>query len=74
MSDLPFHLQLWDAGQCAEYLRVTRPYFLRSIARRTGFPQQVPGSMALRVPLWKAADVTAWMMGEAQTPTDSHPI
>ena len=61
MNDVPV---LWDAGQCAEYLRVARPYFLRAVACKAGFPARVPGSVGMRVGLWRAVEVLQWVNGD----------
>lgn len=35
---IPFDLVIWDAGECADYLHVSRPEFLRKTRYAEGFP------------------------------------
>ena len=59
---VPIELQVWDAGECAEYLRQTRPHFLRETRYAKGFPGQLEFSDSKR-PKWRAQWVIDWALG-----------
>lgn len=52
---------VWDAGECAAYLRVSRKHFLRDVRFREGFPAQLDWSVGGR-PRWAAWTVKAWAL------------
>lgn len=66
-ASIPLELMIWDAGECAEYLRQTRPYFLRATRYAKGFPKQLPISEETR-PKWRAQDVIDWALGRRTSP------
>jgi len=57
--DVPFDQIIWDAGQVAEYLKMSRGEFLRSTRYDKGFPAPLPMSAGGR-PKWRAVAVTGW--------------
>ncbi len=52
---------VWDAGECADYLRLSRKHFLRAVRFDEGFPVQLPWSIG-RHPKWAARAVKAWAL------------
>ncbi len=52
---------VWDAGECAGYLRLSRKHFLRKIRFRDDFPKQLPWSVGGH-PRWAAKDVKNWAL------------
>jgi hypothetical protein len=52
---------IWDAGDCATYLKVCRKHFLRDLRFRGGFPKQLPWSEGKR-PRWSAQTVKDWAL------------
>jgi hypothetical protein len=56
---VPFELVIWDAGDCAEYLKESRPEFLRKTRYAQGFPAEIPSKPRR----WRAVEVTAWALG-----------
>lgn len=52
---------VWDAGDCAGYLKVSRKHFLRDLRFREGFPKQLEWSLTGR-PRWAAQTVKAWAL------------
>lgn len=52
---------IWDAGDCASYLKMSRKHFLRDIQYREGFPARLPWSMQGQ-PRWAAQDVKTWAL------------
>lgn len=52
---------VWDAGDCASYLKMSRKHFLAKIRFREGFPAQLEWSKDGH-PKWAAADVKAWAL------------
>lgn len=61
MSDTTLDESIWDAGDCAAYLKMSRKHFLRDVRFREGFPQQLEWSVG-RHPKWAAQDVRAWAL------------
>lgn len=64
---VPAHKELWDASQCASYLRITKEKFLRSIACLNTFPKARnidPNTFNATNKRWLAGEVMAWV--EAQ--------
>lgn len=55
----PFEYLVWDAGDCAEYLKESRDYFLSHTRYKEGFPSEIPG----KPKRWRAAAVAAWKDG-----------
>lgn len=58
---IPFDRVIWDAGECAEYLRESRAEFLRKTRYAEGFPAEIPSKPRR----WRAIEVTAWALGES---------
>lgn len=52
---------VWDAGNCADYLKMSRKHFLRFIRFREGFPAQLAWSLEGR-PKWSAQAVKDWAL------------
>lgn len=52
---------IWDAGDCAGHLKMSRKHFLRTIRFREGFPAQLSWSLAGQ-PRWSAQDVKDWAL------------
>lgn len=55
---------LWDAADCAGYLKVSRKHFVDRIANIPGFPKrvQLPTAEGRRGhPRWFAKEVVAWL-------------
>lgn len=59
---IPFDLVVWNAEECAAYLRQAPATFLKRTQYAEGFPPRlpIPGQ-----PRWQAAAVTAWALGKA---------
>ena len=59
MSEIPFDRVIWDAEECAAYLRQEKASFLKRTQWRSGFPARlsVPGQ-----PRWQALAVTEWAL------------
>jgi hypothetical protein len=58
MSTLvPFELLIWDAAECAAYLRIEKASFLKRTQFAVGFPRRLdmPGH-----PRWSAKAVADW--------------
>lgn len=73
---IPFDQVIWDAGQCAEYLGVSKTHFLNAIQHAEGFPRPlsipaytIGGKERTMASRWKAQAVTSWALGEI--PQDS---
>lgn len=60
---IPFELVIWDAAECAAYLRQERSSFLKRTQFRDGFPRRLdlPGH-----PRWLAIEVTAYAANSRQ--------
>ena len=56
---IPFDRVIWNAQDCADYLKVSRKHFLRDLRYRDGFPKQLPWSLEGR-PRWSAQEVRDW--------------
>jgi predicted DNA-binding transcriptional regulator AlpA len=58
--NVPFNLQIWDAQECAEYLKQEKSTFLKRTQFETNFPRRcpIPGQ-----PRWPAKAVTEWALG-----------
>jgi hypothetical protein len=70
MTDTPFERRIWNAQECAEYLRQEVSTFLKRTQYVPGFPARcpIPGQ-----PRWSAKAVTAWALGEIHEPiTNGH--
>lgn len=55
---------LWDAQDCADYMKVSRRHFVDRIANSPGFPKrvQLPTAEGRRGhPRWFAKEVEAWL-------------
>jgi hypothetical protein len=59
--NIPFHLVIWDAEQCAKYLGEEKSTFLKRTQFKPGFPGRCPKPGA---PRWLAVEVTAWATGK----------
>jgi len=59
---IPFEFVIWDADECAEYLKVSKDRFLKSIRHRKGFPSPVTSDH--EHPRWRAIYVAKWRVGE----------
>ena len=55
----PFEYLVWDAGDCAEYLKESRDYFLSHTRYKDGFPSEIPG----KPKRWRAIEVAGWALG-----------
>lgn len=57
MSVIPFDRVIWDAQECAGYLRQEKSTFLKRTQFLDGFPARldIPGQ-----PRWQALAVTEW--------------
>lgn len=49
----------YDANECANLLRVKRPYFLRAYATRPDFPSHY--GLSTRKKLWEKKEVDRWI-------------
>ena len=58
-ASIPFELVVWDAQDCADYLRQQKSTFLKRTQFSDGFPArlQIPGQ-----PRWAAKDVASWAL------------
>lgn len=57
---VPFDLVIWNADECAAYLKLSTSRFLRTTRYADGFPQ------ALKMdghPKWQAIRVCEWALG-----------
>ena len=56
---IPFDRVIWDADECASYLRQEKASFLKRTQWRPGFPPRLdlPGQ-----PRWQALAVTEWAL------------
>jgi hypothetical protein len=63
VTQIPFELVIWDAQECAEYLREEKSTFLKSTQYLDGFPARAakPGQ-----PRWPAKKVCEWAIGSRQ--------
>lgn len=59
---IPFEYIIWTADECAEYLRESKEYFLRTTRHITGFPK--PLGVGNKRPRWRAKEVTEWYVGQ----------
>ena len=41
MADIPFDRVIWDAQECADYLKITRKEFVSKIRHRADFPSEL---------------------------------
>jgi len=57
--NVPFDRVVWDAGECAEYLRIAKPSFLKRTQWAPGFPPRLRG---FGQPRWQALAVTEWAL------------
>ncbi len=55
---VPFDRLIWNAQDCADYFKETRPEFLRTRRHKPGFPKEIPG----RERHWRALEVTNWAL------------
>lgn len=55
----PFDLVIWNAQDCADYLKESKDYFLSHTRWKDGFPPEIPG----KPKRWRAAAVAAWALG-----------
>ena len=62
-GSVPFDRVIWDAEDCANYLKVEKMTFLKRTQYAEGFPDRlpIPGK-----PRWRAAAVTQWALGESR--------
>lgn len=58
----PFEYQVWDAQECASYLKESREYFLQHTRHKEGFPAEIPG----KPKRWRAWAVAQWALGIEQ--------
>lgn len=63
MDVTPVEYQIWNAQECAEYLRESYQQFIQRTQYRAGFPKrcQIPGR-----PRWAAIDVIQWAIGHRE--------
>jgi hypothetical protein len=52
---------IWDAGDCAAFLKASRKHFLRNLRYKPGFPDQLEWSKDGH-PKWSAEAVKAWAL------------
>lgn len=55
----PFEFAIWDAQECANHLKKTKPYFLRVTRHKKGFPPALASSDR---PQWQAKLVAQWAL------------
>lgn len=60
---IPFELVIWNADEVAEYLRLSKPYFLRTTRYAPGFPPPITGDH--QRPRWRAKAVAEWALKDA---------
>ena len=49
---------LWNAGECADYLRIGKRYFAEHVSKKTGFPKRrATGG------LWLRSEIVRWAKG-----------
>lgn len=53
--------EVWDAGDCASFFKVSRKHFLRDLRYRDSFPKQLAWSEEGR-PRWSSEAVKAWAL------------
>lgn len=60
---------LWDAKECADYLRLTKQKFMGDVACRRTFPKakNVGGSENRTNWRWVAGDVISWALAQSTT-------
>lgn len=60
---------LWDAQECADYLKLTKKKFMGNVAGRRTFPspRKVGGSENRTNWRWVASDVIAWALAQSTT-------
>lgn len=56
---VPLEFQVWDARDCADYLKESAPYFLRVTRCKDGFPPPLPN---FKQPRWSAIAVIKWAL------------
>lgn len=66
-SVIPFDQVIWDANECADYLRQSYSTFIKRTQYLPGFPArcQIPGQ-----PRWPAMRVTQWALGNHEPITN----
>jgi len=57
----PVELQIWNAQECAEYLRFSKKYFQQKLPYFVGFPKPLEWS-AEGQPRWSAKAVMEWAL------------
>ncbi len=60
---------LWDAQECADYLKLTKQKFMGNVACRRTFPRphNVGGSENRTNWRWVASEVMAWALAQGST-------
>lgn len=73
MTDIPFSRVIWNAQDCADYLKISRTHFLNCVRHAQGFPEPidmppyyVAGKEKRMDPRWSAEAVTTWALGISQ--------
>ncbi len=52
------HEELWNATECAQYLTISRAYFLNKVSKRSDFPPCSPTGYR-----WSREKVVQWATG-----------
>jgi predicted DNA-binding transcriptional regulator AlpA len=52
---------VWDAGDCAAFLKFSRKHFHRDVRHREGFPKPLAWSSEAQ-PRWSSKAVRAWAL------------
>lgn len=67
---VPFDRVIWNAQECADYLKQSRQEFLRLTRHRPDFPRELQN----RPRHWQAVAVTEWALSGSVPSSDSPEI